>query len=126
MSDSGAFYDKDVRAAIGVFKGFLTTDQFKGIANELHSIRKKNFSSKQLNDIQDMKVLTRDVQEWLDSTWFPEAVATGLKHFAFVVPKDIFGKLSMESANKNQNSTNVIEIQYFDNMDKAKTWLKTK
>lgn len=126
MKESGAYYDKDTRAAIGTFSGFLTTEKFKEIAEELHDIRKKNFSSKQLNNIQDMKVLTKEVQEWLNNTWFPKAKITGLKYFAFVVPKDIFGKMSMENANKNTEITNGIEIQYFGDESTAKTWLKSK
>ena len=126
MKESGAFYDKETRAAVGIFTGFLTSDRFKSIADELHEIRRKNFSSKQMNDIEDMKVLTQDVQKWLNDVWFPKAKITGLKHFAFVVPKDIFGKMSMEAANKDSTVTNGIEIKYFDNQSEAKSWLKSK
>lgn len=126
MKDSGAYYDNEIKAAIGIFSGFLTSDRFKEIANELHDIRKKNFSSKQLNNISDMKVLTQDVQKWLNDVWFPKAKVTGLKHFAFVIPKDVFGKMSMESANADTKTTAGIEIQYFDDDNKAKEWLKSK
>jgi hypothetical protein len=126
MKESGAFYDQETKAAIGMFKGFLTTDKFKSIAEELHEIRKKNNLSKQLNNIEDMKVLTQEVQTWLNDVWFPKAKTTGLKHFAFVVPKDIFGKVSMESANSDSSATQGIEIEYFDDENKAKAWLKSK
>ncbi|MBI9067848.1 MAG: hypothetical protein JEZ09_11190 [Salinivirgaceae bacterium] len=126
MKESGAYYDSDTKAAIGLFRGFVTSDKFKEIANELHEIRKKNYSSKQLNNISDMKVLTQDVQQWLNNVWFPKAKITGLKTFAFVIPKDVFGKMSMESANSNSQITQGIEIQYFDDETKAKTWLNSK
>ncbi len=126
MKESGAFYDQETKAAIGMFKGFLTTDKFKSIADELHEIRKKNNLSKQLNNIEDMKVLTQEVQTWLNDVWFPKAKINGLKHFAFVVPKDIFGKVSMESANADSSTTQGIEIEYFDDENKAKAWLKSK
>lgn len=125
MSESKAYYDAETRAAIGVFSGFLSSDKFKEIAEELHGIRQKNMSYRQLNNINDMKVLTQDVQTWLQNVWFPKAIATGLKYFAFVVPKDVFGKMSMENANSQTDETG-IEIQYFDNDAAAKTWLKSK
>ncbi len=70
-----------------------------------------------------MKVLTQDIQKWIGEVWFPKAVSTGLKHFAFVVPKDVLASMSMKAVNSKNNS---IEIKYFDNEPSAKTWLNSK
>jgi hypothetical protein len=126
MSKADSYYDSDVKAAIGVFKGFLSTDEFKKVAENLQKLRKENSSKRQLNNIEDMKVLTKDVREWLQSIWFPEALKTGLKYFAFVVPGDNVGKLSMKEANKNAQANPDIEIEYFSNEAEAKEWLKSK
>lgn len=126
MTESKAFYDGATGAAIGHFQGYLNTDRFQKIAEELHEIRKNNRSNKQLNNIENMKVLTPEIQKWLNDVWFAKAKLTGLKYFAFVVPKDVFGKVSMESANKNSSVTSGIEIQYFQTEAEAKGWLKSK
>lgn len=126
MTESRAFYDNANGVAIGHFNGFVTTDRFKQIAEELHDLRKKHNSAKQLNNIENMKVLTPEVQKWLNDVWFPKAKLTGLKYFAFVVPKDIFGKVSMENANKDTSKTGGIELQYFQTEAAAFEWLKTK
>ncbi len=125
MKESGAFYDSETQAAIGVFSGFLNPDKFKAIGDELHEVRQKNFSSKQLNNISDMKVITQDVQQWINDVWFPKAKLTGLKTLAFVIPSDIFGNMSMKAANSDGQATNGIKIQYFDNEAKAKAWLRS-
>ncbi len=126
IMESRAFYDHETAAAIGVFKGFLTTDQFIKIAEELHDLREKNNSCKQLNNIEDMKVLTQDIQNWLNDVWFPKARKNGLKHFAFVIPKNVFGKMSMTNANKDESVRTGIEIEYFDTEASAKAWLRSK
>ncbi len=126
MNESTSFYDMEINAAIGVFKGFLSTEEFRAIAENLHKLRSENSSCRQLNNIENMKVLTKDVRDWLRDTWFPEAVKTGLKYFAFVVPNDNVGTLSMKEANKDAQSNPDIEIQYFDNYDRAREWLKSK
>lgn len=126
MVESKAFYDIESGAAIGHFQGFLGTEKFKQIAEQLHDLRKKHSSSKQMNNIEQMKVLTPEVQKWLNEVWFPKAKITGLKYFAFVVPKDVFGKVSMENANKNSEVTGGIEIKYFTTESQAKEWLKSK
>ncbi len=120
---TNAVYDSRTNAAIGTFVGFLTPEEFKTVANQLLSILETKRLKKQLNDIKQMKVLKPEVQEWLNTDWFPRAQKIGLKYFAFVVPDDIFGKMSMDGANKNAQNAFGIEIQYFNNVDAAKNWL---
>lgn len=123
---TNAVYDSRTNAAIGTFVGFLTPDEFKAVANQLISILETKRLKKQLNDIKQMKVLKPEVQEWLNTDWFPRAQKIGLKYFAFVVPDDIFGKMSMDGANKNAQNAFGMEIQYFNNVDAAKNWLISK
>ncbi|HNV53490.1 MAG TPA: hypothetical protein PLH91_00145 [Tenuifilaceae bacterium] len=123
---TNAVYDSRTNAAIGTFVGFLTPDEFKTVANQLLGILETKRLKKQLNDIKQMKVLKPEVQEWLNTDWFPRAQKIGLKYFAFVVPDDIFGKMSMDGANKNAQNAFGMEIQYFNNVDAAKNWLISK
>lgn len=123
---SNAVYDIKTNAAIGTFIGFLSPDEFKTIANQLLNIIETKKIKKQLNDIKQMKVLKPEVQEWLNTVWFPKAQKIGLRYFAFVVPDDIFGKMSMDGANKNASKVFDIEIQYFNTLENAKNWLISK
>ena len=123
---TNAVYDSRTNAAIGTFVGFLTPDEFKTVANQLLGILETKRLKKQLNDIKQMKVLKPEVQEWLNTDWCPRAQKIGLKYFAFVVPDDIFGKMSMDGANKNAQNAFGMEIQYFNNLDAAKNWLISK
>jgi len=125
MADSRAVFDNDAQCALLTFTGFLTTAQFIVIAEEAHTLRQKHNSCKQLNNIEDMKVLTQEIQTWLKETWFPKALQTGLKYFAFVIPKNVLGMMSMKNAN-NQSEETGIDIKYFDNEIEAKKWLKSK
>lgn len=123
---SNAVYDVSTNAAIGTFIGFLSPDEFKTIANQLLNIIETKKIKKQLNDVKQMKVLKPEVQEWLNTVWFPKAQKIGLRYFAFVVPDDIFGKMSMDGANKNASKVFDIEIQYFNTLENAKNWLISK
>jgi hypothetical protein len=124
--NTNAIYDSRTNAAIGTFVGFLSPEEFKTVANQLLGIIETKRLKKQLNDIKQMKVLKPEVQEWLNTDWFPRAQKIGLRYFAFVVPDDIFGKMSMDGANKNAQNAFGIEIQYFNNLDAAKNWLISK
>jgi hypothetical protein len=126
MNDSKAYYDQDNGIAIGYFSGFISSEEFKIVAEQLHQLRVKHKSQKQLNNVEHMKVLTADIVKWLNEVWFKEARQTGLKYFAFVVPKDIYGKVSMSHANRNVHITSGIEIEYFFSESEAKNWLNSK
>lgn len=123
---SSVIYDIETNAVFGTFIGFLSPDEFKTIGNQQLDIIETKRLKKALNDVKRMKVLKPEVQEWVNNIWFPRAQKLGLKYFAFVVPDDIFGKISMEGANKNAVNSFGIEIQYFNNLDIAKNWLVSK
>ena len=126
MDEKNFFFDKEINAAIGIFQGFLKAEDFKKSAEGIQKLRIDNKSNKQLNNIKDMKVLTSEIRDWLQDSWFPKASKTGLKYFAFVVPKDTVGHLSMNNANKKAESEYDIEIKYFENHEEARQWLLTK
>ena len=125
MITSGAVYDKATNCALLSFRGFLTTQEFIAIAEQGHTLRLQYNSNKQLNDIEDMAVLTQDIQKYLKDIWFPKAVKTGLKYFAFVIPKNALGMMSMKGANTEADKTG-IDIKYFDSLSEAKKWLISK
>jgi hypothetical protein len=123
---SSVCYDTSINTAVGTFVGYLSPDEFKTMANQLLNILETKRIKKQLNNVKKMKVLKPEIQEWLNDVWFPKAQKAGLKHFAFVVPDDIFGKASMDGANRKADETFGVEIQYFNDMEKAKSWLVSK
>ena len=123
---SSVFYDASIDTAIGTFVGYLSPAEFKTISNQLLNILETKRVKKQLNNVKKMKVLKPELQEWATEFWFPKAQKAGLKYFAFVVPDDIFGKASMGGANKNVGENFGIEIQYFNDVEKAKSWLVSK
>ncbi|HUX53531.1 MAG TPA: hypothetical protein VMV56_03890 [Williamwhitmania sp.] len=79
MKESGVYYDKEIRAVVVAYSGFLTTGQFMEIAEELQELSIKNHSTRQLSNIEEMGVLTPEIQKWLHDAWFPKAKLAGLK-----------------------------------------------
>jgi hypothetical protein len=72
-----------------------------------------------------MKVLSKEIQDWIDVTYFPSAKESGLKHFAFIVPKNTFGKLSMEKVNADASKLYEMQIEYFNDENEASRWLNS-
>jgi hypothetical protein len=124
MKEPNAFFDIESNAAVGIFSGFMTSEQFKFFFEELNTIRIKNESNKLISDNEEMRILTKDVQNWLSEVWFPQARTSGLEYVACVAPRDPLSKINLESTNlKIQDG---IEIRCFENQMEAKSWLMTK
>ena len=123
MSNTRTYFEKEIKAVVWEIDGFVSPEQFKEVGAETHILRSKNYTKKQLNNIQSMKVLSKEIQLWIDDVWFPAAKKSGLTHFAFVVPNDTFGKVSMDAVNKDAKAKYDINIEYFHDENKAKEWL---
>ena len=125
MKNTSAHYDSVLNAVIWEITGFVSLEDFKAAGKMTHTLRKKHNTDKQVNNILDMKVLSKEIQNWIDGIYFPEAKESGLKHFAFIVPKNTFGKLSMEKVNSDASKLYNMEIEYFNDESEASKWLNS-
>lgn len=123
MKETKIYFSKELNAVVCDFNGFLNIEKFIEFGLETNKLLIEHSAQKQLNNVQNMKVLTKDAQVWIDEVWYPKAQASGLKYFAFVVPNDMFGKVSMDAVNKNIKEKYGINIEYFADIEKAKQWL---
>ncbi|NOQ25558.1 MAG: hypothetical protein GQ564_09385 [Bacteroidales bacterium] len=123
MKETKIYFSKELNAVVCEFNGFLKTEKFIEFGFETNNLLVKHSAQKQLNNVQNMKVLTKEAHAWVDEVWYPKAKASGLKHFAFVVPKDVFGKASMDAVNVNIKEKYGINIKYFTDVEEAKQWL---
>ncbi|NOQ24912.1 MAG: hypothetical protein GQ564_06065 [Bacteroidales bacterium] len=123
MKESKTYFNEELKIVICEINGFLNTEKFKESGSKSNELLKKYSVCKQLNNIQNMKVLTMEIQAWVDEVWFPKAKISGLKHFAFVVPNDTFGKVSMDTVNADAKAKYGINVEYFTDEEVAKQWL---
>ena len=123
MNETKTYFSNELNAVVWDVNGFLKTEKFIEFASETTNLRKKHSAYKQLNNVQNMRILTNEIQVWIDEVWFPKAIISGLKHLAFIVPDDTFGKASMDIANADVKEKYGINIEYFTNEELAKQWI---
>jgi predicted translin family RNA/ssDNA-binding protein len=126
MDKCSVYLDKDANAPIGYFKGYVPFQTFMQMADEIHRIRVENNSNKQLNNCEEMMVLSEDIQKWLNTFWLPRAINTGLRFMAIVLPRDAYGRLSVEKAKANLLSLNgSVQVRYFRKEEEARQWIRS-
>lgn len=100
---------------------FETQENFRNALEVIVDLLKKHNLQKWLADLREMKGSWDFNRNWMVDELMPKARKAGLKYEAIVVPKQIFSKLStVETISLLEG----YEIRQFDDIEKAKTWLK--
>lgn len=118
------YFDEDLHFVVSVFEGFLNYEEFTDLALGTLKVVEKFKADKILVDTSRLKVMIKENQQWIDTVWFPKAKNIGVSYMAFLVPEDIFGKMSMEATNKNAIAEGEIIIKYFEDLAAAQEWLQ--
>ena len=115
--------DAESNSVKAVFANYIKEDDFKEFATQILKKVQSSGKKKLLYDTRELKVMPKSIQEWINQLWFPEANKIGVSHMAFIIPESVFGKVSMEQTNSKNEKIGNITIEYFSNMQKAKSWL---
>lgn len=94
------WYNSDNQVLYATWKGFLKKDQVVGGCSLMTEFIKKNGVQNHLSNHVELKVLSKEVQDYLTEQWFPEVEKVGLKKVAALVSDDVFAKATVEKVNK--------------------------
>ncbi|MBI9053024.1 MAG: STAS/SEC14 domain-containing protein [Bacteroidales bacterium] len=116
--------DHGTNSILCVFDNYIKEDEFKQFAKNILNKVQTSGKTKLLYDTRGLKVMPQSIQDWINEVWFPEANKIGVSHMAFIVPDNIFGKVSMEQTNSQKDKIGNISIQYFNSQATAQKWIK--
>jgi len=118
------YFDRKINAVVMEWDGYATSNQFKeGTELMLNTLIKHN-CVKVLADIKDMVLIGMEDQQWLDQHFLPRAIEFGFKAIAIIRPEHYFNKVAVESISYKVDKDK-LAINFFDNVDEAKAWLKS-
>jgi hypothetical protein len=117
------YFDKDIDAVVMEWHGYATSRQFKeGTELMLNTLIKHN-SSKVLADIRDMTLIGMEDQQWINEVFLPRATKFGFKAIAIIKPQSYFNKVAVETISYKVDKDK-LTINFFDNADEARGWLR--
>lgn len=102
--------------------GYLKQEDIRLGCMALNDFIKKSRIKKHLSNQSQLKVLSRDVQNYIIETWFPEAEQLGLQKIAIFASEDIFARDSVDNVNMNISGGN-LEIRTKHSMQQCMDWL---
>lgn len=107
------------------WSGFLKPEDVrKGCSFMTQLIKSKNYEV-HLSDHRNLKVLSKEVQEYLVMEWFPEVEKLGLKKVAALVSPDVFARATVEKVNHEAQVGNLSIYTYGTEKD-CVDWLLNK
>jgi hypothetical protein len=98
--------------------GFQNKESIIKSGNTILDLLKQKRVTKVLNDNSQVTGPWQEAAEWTATVWFPNMVAAGLKHFAWIFSNNIFSELS---AKKAMPSSDVVKS--FNSLNDAQRWL---
>jgi ribonuclease HII len=117
------YFDEDINAVTMKWDGYATSAQFKEGTELMLNTLIQNNAVKVLADIKDMVLIGMEDQQWLDTHFLPRATKFGFKAIAIIKPDSYFNKVAVESISYKVDKDK-LAINFFDNVEEAKAWLK--
>jgi hypothetical protein len=115
-------FDAANRIVYVKWSGFLKIDDTKRACRVLIDFIRQNRITLHLSEQTELKVLSKDVQEYLVHTFFPEAEQAGLRKLAVQLSEDIFAQATVANVN-TKSSSGKLQINSFGSASKALEWL---
>lgn len=103
------------------WKGFGKPEEIKQFYLDAIKLFKQKGYKKWLCDNRKQPTLTPEIQEWAKSVFFPEALAAGVKFFAFVQPEGFIQGNTLKSV---FNKDAPFQMEYFASVEEATKWLE--
>jgi len=104
------------------WNGFLKPETVRKGCSVISEQVKKNNITVHLSDHRNLKVLSKEVQEYLAKEWFPEVEKLGMTKIAALVAPDLFAKATVDKVNKDAHVGNLV-IRTFESEDECIKWL---
>lgn len=116
--------DESLKCIIQHWRGFATSEKFREAIEKTIELFEERKLNKILSNTRDFGLIRKEDTDWANAYSMPLLIANGLKYVVFVVPRSAFSQISVENFKKE--SKNSVEIQYFEDVAKAKEWMAGK
>ena len=94
------YLDNANNVIVAKWIGFLKPQEVRKGCSFMTRYIKENGLKNHLSDHRQLKVLSKEVQDYLTMEWFPEVEKIGLRKVGAVVAQDVFSAASVNKVNK--------------------------
>ena len=118
-------YDVELAAIRMVISGYLTSQQFRALTEQLLEQLVKHQVNQVLADTREMPLIAADDQQWFLEDWLPRAMQKGFKRCAMINSRYFFNRLAISNI-VDKMDKRLFTLQLFDDEAIARAWLTTQ
>jgi hypothetical protein len=115
-------YDNVQKTVVAKWNGFLRLEELQKGCKAINNHVKKEKLTKHLSDQTQLKVLVKEVQDYIGEVWFDEVEKLGLRRIAILLSDDIFTQASVNKVNLNAQYKG-LQINSFNSLNQCYEWL---
>jgi hypothetical protein len=118
-------WDEPTGAVLLTWKMFAAGEEFREVVNAGVDLLLQKKTKRWLGDLRYLGAVTQEDLKWSEQSWFPRATEGGMAYLALVSPRKIVAQMAVRSFINKVNDRD-LEIANFDDVDKAKAWLRSR
>jgi len=116
-------WDSDHQVVHSEWRAFANSAELRaGLLRGIDAIRDHRAVA-YLTDTRKVKVIVEADQDWINTTWLPLAIASGLKRVAVVTAAHGLGKLTVEDVVGSTEDQGALQTRIFDSVAGAWKWI---
>jgi len=112
-------YSTDLKCFFHFWKGFLTLDEVRKVAETTNPVMEKFGLTNVIADHRNMEMFSEDVAEYISGVWIPAQEKIGVKGTFIVMSPEAFTQIAAEEMHEQAREKSSIEIFHFDSMEDA-------
>ncbi len=116
------YLNKSNNILVAKWIGFLKPEDVRTGCSYMTKYVKENGITGHLSDHRQLKVLSKEVQDYLTREWFPEVEKVGLRKVGAVVAEDVFAAATVNKVNKEGQVGN-LSINMFNSETDCVKWI---
>lgn len=119
-------YDAEINVVVMNWKPtYVKTDLYREALNKGLALVQEKGADKWLANLKQMKLISREDENWANDIWFPKALKSSIKWMATVVSDDVFNKIAVQKIMSKDQLTG-LNIAKFNSKEDAIEWLKSQ
>jgi|GEM_PF-2267913 len=112
-------YNESLKCFFHFWKGFLTLDEVKKVAEMTNPCMEKLGLTNVIADHRNMEMFSDEVADYIASVWIPAQEKMGVKGTFIVMSPEAFTQIAAEEMHEQARIKSSIEIFHFGSMDDA-------
>jgi len=118
-------WDDELKAVHNEWRGFIYGDDYKLALNKILELLIQKKADRMFSDTRKLRVLNQDDQKWAGTDWIPRVRDAGLKYQAIIIPSSQLANMAVRNTINKATLTGSTETQYFDDVEKAREWMRS-